>query len=449
MRSSDSASADAAPGANGARTPGQARRAAWLAGLALAALGVLLVHGGTRYYGLVADDYQWINDAHHFEGSRLWRISGREHFYRPVMEAYFRGAIGICGHHPSCYHDINIGAHVVTTWLVGLLVGALTGTVGIGVLAAVLFAVQPAPIEAVGWVSALAEVLVTLWSVLAAWTYLLWLRRRRLRHYFVAIAGCALALLTHESAVVLLPMLMLLTIWFGRDQPNQHRGWSWRDQIVPLVPIAVLVAGYLLIAYTINSRNYVVTEGEYAPGAHVVRNIAGALVSYTVLRRDVVTLSLLTAGLLLALLIGSRSTRLLAAWTMLGLLPFAFFQDGLPSRYLYLAAVGAAGLIAELLWWPRRAMTRRSAVLAGLWWLIVIVTTARFAAFAKRNMGVLAHGQDAFVVYAERLRVRYPAPDPGSVLVAPPPEKPVMASQVEALMRWTYGDYTIQIVIEK
>ena len=79
--------------------------------------------------------------------------------------------------------------------------------------------------------------------------------------------------LTHESAATLLPMMGLVgshVCGIGkRARASQNRDRA----LAALFALAVILAGFLAIAYEVNTRSYLVREGHYAFGWHAVANI--------------------------------------------------------------------------------------------------------------------------------------------------------------------------------
>jgi len=127
------------------------------------------VRARTIDYGLFADDFHWLVGAQPFEPARLVSLSQRNHFYRPVVELYFPAAVAACDRSASCYHWLNIVVHTATSLLVAVMVAAVSRRWACGALAAVLFAVQPGPVEAVVWISAVSELLATGFFVLTVY----------------------------------------------------------------------------------------------------------------------------------------------------------------------------------------------------------------------------------------------------------------------------------------
>ena len=412
----------------------------------------IAVYGRSRTFGLLADDYSWIDGAHNFDARRAWDIEGRTHFYRPLIEIYFRGAVAVCGNSAECFHVLSISAHVVTSVLVGGLAASLSGVWGIGVLAGFLFAVQPAPVEAVTWVSAVTEILAATWFTLTIWLYRMAEVTRRRWPYGMSLVTFCAALLTHESSVVLLPVLVL-SGWLVPSATDPASAelpriaTRSRSRLLDLAPFAGLLAAYGFVAYLINSQNPLVVEREYELGGHMLRNLLHALASFTVAERDVVTLAVLGIALLVAALMGPGRVRFFALWIVLTLLPFLPFRVDLSSRYFYLAAVGVAGLLAEALWLARRPLHRWAPAGVVLWWVLAFGITARFAVFAERNVWVPDHVRVPYEEYIAEVRARHPNPPRGATLEVPPGPSIITPAVVEPLVRWIYDDYTLRVRI--
>lgn len=394
-----------------------------------------------------ADDYQWLVGAESFTIARLFNLAERNHFYRPLVDVYFPIALASCGRSVSCFHWISIMLHAVTCVLTAVLVGAVSQRRAVGVLAGLLLALHPGPVEAVIWVSAVGELLASAGFVLTVWLYYRAIATHSRWFHLGACAAFIGTLASHEAGVMLLPVLLL-----AARLPSPSSGVtlppvvSMRRRLLLLVPCAGALLVSLAIAYSVNARNYVVTEGHYGVGLHVLTNIAGALVTFVVARRDLLSVSLISLLAVVALFRGPPRVRFYMAWALLGLLPFAGFRDGLSSRYLYLSAIGVAGVMAELLWslWLRMAPWRLG---VAAWVLLVVVLAGRFGVFAAKNIQTWAHVGSPYTEYAARVRALHVSPQRGSRIEVPPPPQAVPPHLVRPLLQWVYEDVTLDVVI--
>jgi len=159
--------------------------------------------------------------------------------YRPVtsLSLWMNWVAG--GDGPVAFHAVNVLLHVLASTLVVRLLLALgCGAMG-ALVGGALFAVHPIHVEAVANLVGRADVLATIFSLLAA---LAWLSPRlgsAARAASVAVAY-AFALGSKEIAVVL-PGLLLALSW---ARPNGRR---LGGEVARLVPTVAVLGGYLLV----------------------------------------------------------------------------------------------------------------------------------------------------------------------------------------------------------
>jgi len=420
---------------------------------ALAALtiggAILVVYAGTTGYGLFSDDFTWLAGARSFDAASLIQIDGRAHFYRPVIELYFPAALLVCGPAASCYHWLSVSLHFLTSLAVGVLAASLSRSNLLGVFAGLLFATQPAGVEAVVWVSAVSELLVTLFFVLTVWLFWRGLNGGRRRHFFAAGCTFTACLFSHESGVMLLPILVLLTITLPTSAHGESVLGRLRAHLVVFVCLALILAAYSAIAYVINVRNYVVVEGQYGIGLHIADNVRHALGTFVVARRDALGSVTVVLFFLWACTFAGPRARFYALWTIAAMLPFAGFRGGLSSRYLYLAGAGCAGLIAESLWWARdRLAATTLPAAAAVWGILSIALLVRFGAFASKNVHAWDSASAPYRAYYAQIRDAYPSPETGALLELPAPPHGVASLNIPAFVRWEYGDNTLQVTVK-
>lgn len=411
----------------------------------------IAVYARTASYGLFSDDFGWLVAATVFEPGRLVELDGRTHFYRPVIEAYFAVALATCGRAAACYHWLNIAIHVANGLLVAGVAGALSRTWAIGLIAGVLFAVGSTPVEAVVWVSAVCELLATFFFVLTVWLFRRAVVSDRAATYAAAFLSFLACLLSHESGTTLLPVLFV-SLWLLAPLVPQRSsvGATSVARLAPrLAPFVAAWLAYGAIAWIINSHNYVVTDGHYGVGPHVVTNVINALTTMFIVPRSATLLVLVAALYAWAAIAAPPRVRFYAIWTIATLVPFAGFREGdLPSRYYYLSVAGFSGLLAELLWWTRSVIASRwRSAGQAVWAVVTIALTVRFGAFAVRNAHIGEDDAAPYVAYAATVRALYPTlPKGGSVEVpAPPPAIPEV--HVSSLLQWEYGDAALRVSV--
>jgi len=412
------------------------RRADAAAALLIVAAAAAVYHGAASAY-FFDDDFQWLVGTWTFHPAQLLDFANLRHFYRPVIDVYFAAATPLFSGSPARFHLFNICLHIGNGLVLMALAREISGSRAFGFLAALFFVVQPADVEAITWVSALAEPVGAFFGCLA----LLWfLRSRRTGSaigHALSVAAFALALLTHESSVMFFPLLLIA-------------GWTFTDaRWRSYVPHAVVLAGYLAIDLTINSRNYVVTGGHYGVGVHAITNLLEYIVAMVVGRHNSTNYALIAFAIGVLFLRGNRRVIFATAWIVLALLPFVFFKWSNTSRYMYLPAMGLSMLIAEGVMQIDRLLASRvsRAWAAAAAALVAVAIAGRFAIFATSNVNGFADRTEDYRRGIEAFKQSHGALPPHSrVALAPFSTTRHPYQFLNALVQWEYGDPTIELI---
>src|SRR5579871_2126552 len=137
--------------------------------------------------------------------------------FRPLTFATLAANFALGGASPAGYHLFNLLLHAAATLLLyilflELLAGSLEGEI-VAFAAALLYAVLPIHTEAVAWVVGRAELLA------AGFLFAGWILHLRGRPA-ASLACFAAALLSKESAVVFLPLILLGDYLIGKWKPR-------------------------------------------------------------------------------------------------------------------------------------------------------------------------------------------------------------------------------------
>jgi protein O-mannosyl-transferase len=258
---------------------GSATRArVWVASLVIvAAIAIVYRHAPGGYW--FEDDFQWLVSRSAFQPFHVLHIEIYDHFYRPVIELYFWAALRVFGRSATLFHIANVVLHAANALLLLLLARTISGGVRYGFIAALSFAVMPAYVEAIGWVSALAEPLAAFFGLPAIYFWIRFRQSGRRALQVATIAMFALSLLTHESSLVFLALLGLADLAFAGAWPLLHTVRGWGQLVRDYLPLVVVSAAYLAIDLTVNSRSYVVNDGLYRVGPHAIRNVFSYIAS--------------------------------------------------------------------------------------------------------------------------------------------------------------------------
>ena len=436
--------------------------------VALLAAAVIVYHNALSAY-FFDDDFQWLVTSWSFHPAQLVAFTGMSHFYRPVIDVYFAVMTPLLGGSPALFHAASIALHAAVVLVLFELSRRLWGPPSggpsarlFGFVTALFFAVQPSDIDAVAWVGALAEVIGALFGCLSLLWFLRWRDTGRSRFRTMSVVAFAFALLTHESSVVFLPVLFLLDWQICRVQKDSARTTespARTTEFRTFIPYAVVTAVYLALDLWINSRNYVVSEGHYTLGLHILTNALTYIDALYVGRRDWLNYAVIAVGLVVLLVRGNARVRFATLWMLLALGPFLAFNWGNTSRYLYQPAIGFSLLLAEavMLVAPAkagayrigadRAGAYRSRVYRqGLLALLVAAIAIRFAIFANSNVRDFATRTQVYSGSLSRLRQLYPTIPSHTVI---PADAWLDTTQpypfVNAAVQWEYRDATIRL----
>lgn len=260
-----------------------------------------------------------------------------------------------------------------------------------------------------------------------------------------------LALLTHESSVVFVPLLGLADLAFADAGARVRSREALAGLLRDYLPFLLVTAAYLAADLWINSRSYLLAEGHYRFGPHAARNMLDYLASLYVGRRNPASFMGTTLVVTALLVLGTPRVRFATAWMLLALLPFVFFTWTNTSRYQYLPAMGFSLLLAEGVEWLDRALSRR---LRREWRMAVVVllvaaVTVRFMLFASKAVGDFAERTEVYREVGQTIRSQYrEGSGCGEVRVDPAVVSRLGPAYVVALARWVCRDPAVRIVAD-
>jgi tetratricopeptide (TPR) repeat protein len=452
-----------------------------------------------RYIGKILTSPAWA-----FEYSE--ERAGISNYYRPLQYLIYMGIYRICGLNPAGYHLSKLLLHILTTILLFFMLEGYFTNFRTALAAAILFAVHPIHTEAVTWISGITDALVTPFVLCAFILYLKALRgqagsvphgrhsggsrnpvqedpkldsrlrgsdigngyhgdgplrpERQRRRAVWHLGSCAfffVGLFSKETAVILIPLMVLHDALFGRRYLRLKR-------VAAYLPYALLflvylgfridaigslrVAGY---KYEYLDRwqcllNPVYLAASYFFKALLPINQNGWYVFHPVLWfwdvRFILSLALLLCLVWYAIRLAVRRQMpelFFLLWFFITISPVVVFfrQIGLnvfAERYLYLPGVGFCALLALALDRLKKPRLYYAAVgsLAILYALLSIernavwgdrltfwsatVNASPDASLARNNLGVELYKakryREAEAEYREAIRLMYDNPTP-------------------------------------
>jgi hypothetical protein len=165
-------------------------------------------------------------------------------YYRPTLAMSLTLETKLWGLTPAPLHLTNLLLHVLATFLVSRLVLAMGGTSIAALFATLIFAIHPVHVEAVVWVAARQELLMTIGVLGCILSYQRWKVPGRWR----ALAGVAallsltLALLSKEPAVVLPALLVLSDVTAPSPRDPTQGPAMWRPALRRSLPFWFVTA---------------------------------------------------------------------------------------------------------------------------------------------------------------------------------------------------------------
>jgi len=349
------------------------------------------VYAPTLRYQFVHDDRGQIveNPAVHswhfvptYFTTHVWAAvmpEGVGNFYRPVFLLWLRINDAVFGNHAWGWHFTTILVHVFSTLLVYLLAVRLGIRRDAALLAALIFGLHPAHIEAVAWISGVTEPLLGVLLLASFLAYVQWRLKGARKWKLTSLALFALALGEKETALIL-PGLLLAYDWIfgpGWGRPLDSRGirvWCGRalrrtwpyffvivlyvpariyalkgfsHALTPLANAQLVFAWPLLVWFWIRHLIWPAGLSTFYDFPAVIHPTA----------KNFTLPSVFDVCAAAALFLGVRRNRtavFFAVWLVLPLIPPSLFcvliaNDFAHDRYLYLPSVGLAILTALVL----------------------------------------------------------------------------------------------------
>ena len=196
--------------------------------------------------GFIADDFVLLDRVEILKHNPGYLFLIPPEIFRAMSDVAFVLLKSTFGYHSEWFYAFSIALHFINCLLLRAILRELPSTASAAGIAAVCFAVFQAPQEAVMWAAAVGEEFQVLF-VLA--TLLLWIRKR----YFPSMVCYAFALISKESAVMVLPLIPVAEYLKGRPI-------SVRRYVLPLIPTGAFIGMFLWTW----SRNYMIASSNYA-----------------------------------------------------------------------------------------------------------------------------------------------------------------------------------------
>jgi hypothetical protein len=365
-------------------------------------------------------------------------------YYRPFFTLFLMLSYAVAGFNPTIWHVIVVLLHALCAVVAFIVLDRTLQQAAtladrprrlMAALAAATFAIHPAQAESVTWIAGLVGPLSTLFMLAAFYCYLEYKERRRALTLATMMLAFALAMLSKESAII------LVFVVFAHELIVFNQGARVADRLrrasLYALPLALVGVGYMVLRHLVlgvwlgRSINLNFPDDAALTTLDVARTLPALLAGYGKLVVFPFDLSLMYdfgyvksldwarfwAPLLIMLAVGltllkaSRRdvvVRLASIWLILPLLPHlntrVFVSDEIiHDRYLYLSLLGA-GLLAATWLVPKDERARwlsgraRAIVTVSLLVLLTLATWAtnrRFQSSESLWTDIAAHVPNA------------------------------------------------------
>ena len=327
--------------------PPSIRVAATLAAGVSVAVVSVLAYGPSIDYSFISDDFTMFPFLRMVSDHPGQLLEMPSEIFRVVSYVYFWVCLNLFGLNPEPFYWTGIALHTLISLLVGRLVFVFSRNPGAAWAAALFFAAYERHQEAVMWISAVNDALLTLFSLLFLlfWEHSL-SDPRRGWSYGLSLGTLFIALFSKEPSVVLIPLAILLLIL--KKRPG-------REIIERAMPLLVMLVGYGILWLWVANRNFFVVDGHYdlSPSFFSVylRALWRILSPVLLFLAPLVWLAYRRSRLAeVSQVLRSGSVLFFLAIIALTIVPYSFltYLDHIPSRNTYLPSVGLAALTGLL-----------------------------------------------------------------------------------------------------
>lgn len=298
-------------------------------------------------------------------------------YYRPIINLAYSIDYWIWGLNPLGFHLTNVLLHTLTGILLYLLLIRVLALEPVAFFSVVFFLAHPIHTEAVSWISGRADMVFTLFYLLALMFYMKACTDQaqgysKYKHYLISGLFFIFSLLSKEMAITLPLIIILYDICF-----RFRNRLSYLTQAVKgYIFYFGILGGYLLFRYAILGG---VGSGQVIPGNSFVttfyttsRIFAGYIwqllfpiklvvadvvrLAYTITDPSVIGSVLVLLLLIVAGILFLRTQPELSFgifWFFITLIPVSNFVPALhlrAERFLYIPSIGFCLILASLLW---------------------------------------------------------------------------------------------------
>lgn len=185
-------------------------------------------------------------------------LPGGQFYFRPVIELTYYLDNLLWGLDPSFMHLENVLLHAVNVVLVYLVASALSPLLpGLPFISALLFAVHPINTEAVSWIAGRTDPLAALFILVSTLFLLKACKNGSYKYLFVAFSTMLLSFLVKETAIMMLPLSVLIAYSEKSGRCAETEGGESVRKWLPLPYLGLVCASLVYVTF----RYYLKPDG--------------------------------------------------------------------------------------------------------------------------------------------------------------------------------------------
>ncbi len=197
-------------------------------------------------------------------------LPGGSYYYRPLVELSFWLDQQLWGLEPGVMHLENVLLHLANALLVYRIASRCAKKTGadlfwLPLFAAMLFLLHPLNVEAVAWIAGRTDPILALFALSGSLFLLRWLDDARWPDALLTLVFFALAALTKETAVALLPVSMLLVLMWPAGPGSPSRSTRVRIVVGTLLAAVLLALSLLAFKQELMALRRFLTADDFAP----------------------------------------------------------------------------------------------------------------------------------------------------------------------------------------
>lgn len=210
---------------------------------------ILIVIGCITYVpslfgGFIWDDEDFVYENTYVRDFRIDKYfteniaAGRgkvSNYFRPLQMVLYGVLHNAVGFTPIWFHLANIALHVGATLSLYLFVCRITANRTVSLIASLFFLVHPVQTESVTYISGVSDSLFVLFGFFALITYDIYKKTLVTRWYLRSLLMLLLCLLSKETGLVFVGLLVLLEIFAKKKHPHL---------LIPIIGLAALYFAY-------------------------------------------------------------------------------------------------------------------------------------------------------------------------------------------------------------